>query len=42
MANPSPQYGHAESKGRVLFERLKGRLNDPNAHDRVQADIEIN
>ena len=42
MANPSSQYLQAEAKGRFLFRNLKRRLNDPNAHDRVQADIEIN
>ena len=42
MANPSSQYVQAEAKGRVLFQRLERRLNDPNAHDRVQADIKIN
>ena len=42
MANPSPQYGQAEAKGRVLFERPRRRLNDPNTHDGVQTDIEIN
>ena len=42
MANPSPQYVQAEAKGRLLFERLERRLNDPHVHDRVQADIEIN
>ncbi|CAF9943085.1 MAG: hypothetical protein ALECFALPRED_010556 [Alectoria fallacina] len=42
MANPSSQYVQAEAKGRVLFQRLEERLNDPNAHDRVQANVEIN
>lgn len=39
MANPSPHYDQAVAKGRVLFDRLRRRLDDTDAHDRVQAGV---
>ncbi len=41
MPYPSALYVHAESKGRFLFDSLQRRINDPDAHDVVQANVEI-
>lgn len=42
MATPSSIYTQAETKGRLLFQRLQQRLRDSAAHDEVQASLEIN
>ena len=41
MSNPSALYVYAESKGRFLFDSLQRRINDPDALDIVEANIEI-